>query len=149
MEYHYTPPKLMTGSTWKSPQHEKENHMNQMTMENPPFEDVFPIEHDKLSNVMLGFREDISKKCNWPWQMWGREVYAMDRQAQDTCHHVSFFCRKNKRAPCQKRWMWQCDMICVVVIATKCVWCFFFIFGLGGFIMFYLMYQSKWWLINE
>ena len=34
-----------------------------MTMENPSFEDVFPIENDKFSNVMLGFREDISKNA--------------------------------------------------------------------------------------
>ena len=27
-----------------------------MTMENPPFEDVFPIEHGNLSNVMLVFQ---------------------------------------------------------------------------------------------
>ena len=27
-----------------------------MTMENPPFEGVFPIEHGVFSDVMLGFR---------------------------------------------------------------------------------------------
>ncbi len=37
-----------------------------MTMENPPFEDVFPIEHGGFSNVMLVFRGVITLSVGDP-----------------------------------------------------------------------------------
>ncbi len=36
-------------------------------MENPPFEDVFPIEHGNFPMVMLVFRGEITQMLNvWP-----------------------------------------------------------------------------------